>query len=292
MSETGIESASESEEAGTGSILDAVRVVLYEPQDPINIAAIVRAMKNMGVAELRLVRPCYYEPNRIEQVAHNTRDIVARIRHFETLQDALADCVRVAAFTARRRSARWEVTRPREMAAGMLEWVDRGPVAILFGREDHGLPNDALDLAHVHVNIPTTNHASINVAQAVLIALYELHVAAGDATRRIRGPRRKAPTPTAKDFALTFNDIARALQAVRFFRTRNAIHVMRAVRTLAFRARPDYRELYLVRAMAIEVLRTLDRVRRGVEPPPDPNEAPPPESLEELPPEDAPVPGA
>ena len=279
------ESAADSD---TGSILDAVRVVLFEPQDPINIAAIVRAMKNMGVSELRLVRPCHYEPNRIEQVAHNTRDIVARIRHYETLEDALADCVRVAAFTARRRSARWEVTRPREMAVEMLEWVDRGPVAILFGREDHGLPNDALDLAQVHVHIPTTNHASINVAQAVLIALYELHVAAGDATRRLRGPRRKAPTPTAKDFALTFGDIARALNSIRFFKTRNAVHVMRGVRTMAFRARPDYRELYLVRAMAIEVLRTLDRVRRGVEPAPDPDEPAPPESLAEISEDDVP----
>src|SRR5687768_18426547 len=117
------------------SVLDNVCVVLYESQDPINIGAVVRAMKNMGVRQLRLVRPCYYEPNRIEQVAHNTRDIVARIRHFETLEEALADCVRVAAFTARRRSARWEVTRPREMADEMLEWVERGPVAVLFGRE-------------------------------------------------------------------------------------------------------------------------------------------------------------
>ena len=265
MSETGIESASESEDAGTSSILDAVRVVLYEPQDPINIAAIVRAMKNMGVAELRLVRPCYYEPNRIEQVAHNTRDIVARIRHFETLEDALADCVRVAAFTARRRSARWEVTRPREMAAGMLEWVDRGPVAILFGREDHGLPNDALDLAHVHVNIPTTNHASINVAQAVLIALYELHVAAGDATvGRVGGRHRHhAPPPTAELWEHYFADTARALEAIDFFKTRNPEHVMRSVRSLAYRAEPDSRELTLIRSMAIEVLRTIDRVERN-----------------------------
>ena len=266
----------------TSSALDAVRVVLFEPQDPINIAAVVRAMKNMGVPELRLVRPCPYEPNRIEQVAHNTRDIVARIRHFETLEEALADCVRVAAFTARRRAARWEVTRPREMASEMLEWAGQGPVAILFGREDHGLPNDALDLAQVHVVIPTTAHASINLAQAVLIALYELHVASGDATRRLRGPRRKSPTPAAGDFALTFADIARALDAVRFFRTRNAVHVMRAIRTLAFRARPDYRELYLVRAAAIEVLRTFDRVRRGIEPPPDPDAPPPPEALAPL----------
>ena len=83
--------------APESSILDAVCVVLYEPQDPINIGAVVRVMKNMGVRDLRLVNPVYYEPNRIEQVAHNTRDIADRIRHFDTLDEALADCVRVVA---------------------------------------------------------------------------------------------------------------------------------------------------------------------------------------------------
>jgi len=34
------------------SVLSAVRVVLYEPQDPVNIAATIRAMKNMGCSDL------------------------------------------------------------------------------------------------------------------------------------------------------------------------------------------------------------------------------------------------
>jgi hypothetical protein len=37
------------------------------------------------------------------------------------------------------------------------------------------------------------------------------------------------------------------------------------VRSLLNRAGPDSRELTLVRAMAIEVLRTIDRVKRGLE---------------------------
>ncbi|MEA3245437.1 MAG: TrmH family RNA methyltransferase, partial [Gemmatimonadota bacterium] len=67
------------------SLLDNVAVVLHKPQDPINIGATVRAMKNMGVSRLRLVDPCPYDPWRIEGVAHGTRDLVAAIRHFESL---------------------------------------------------------------------------------------------------------------------------------------------------------------------------------------------------------------
>jgi TrmH family RNA methyltransferase len=268
--------------ASPGSVLDNVCVVLYESQDPINIGLVVRAMKNMGVSQLRLVRPCDYDPNRIEQVAHQTRDVVARIRHFDTLDGALADCVRVVAFDGRARKARLEVTRPRPMAEELVDWAEQGMVALMFGREDHGLPNEAIDAAHVVAQIPTTQHFSLNVAQAVLIGLYELHVAAGERTRRIKPPRRKSPVPTAEALELTFADVTRALQAIRFFRTRNPEHVMRAMRSIVARARVDSRELYLVRAMFIEVLRTIDRIRRGIEPLPDPDEPP----LEiELPPE-------
>jgi TrmH family RNA methyltransferase len=244
------------------SALDAVRVVLYEPQDPINIAATVRAMKNMGVDRLRLVRPAAYDPNKIEQVAHDTREIAALIEHFDTLEDALADCVRVAGFTARRRAAKWALVEPRAAADDLLAAAPAGPVAILFGREDSGLPNEALDLAHLRVTIPTTEHASLNLAQAVLVALYELHTGAGDATRRLARPRKHAAPPTARQLELAFADAERALAALDFFKTRNAEYVMRSLRSLVFRAEPDGRELDLVRAMALETLRTIDRVRR------------------------------
>ncbi len=239
-----------------------MRVVLYEPQDPINIGATVRAMKNMGVARLRLVRPAWYDRNKIEQIAHDTREIAENIEHFDTLEAALAGCVRVAGFTARRRAAKWKLVEPREAAADLLASAEHGPVGVLFGREDSGLPNEALDLAHLRVTIPTTAHASLNLAQAVLVALYELHTTAGDATRHLARPRKHAGPPTVEQLERTFADTERALAALDFFKTRNAEYVMRSVRSLVFRAEPDGRELDLVRAMSLEVLRTIDRVRR------------------------------
>ncbi|HEX6816177.1 MAG TPA: TrmH family RNA methyltransferase, partial [Gemmatimonadaceae bacterium] len=74
------------------SMLGRVRIVLDEPQDPVNIAATVRAMKNMGVQTLRLVRPVPYDRSRLERVAHDTRDVAERIAHYESLGDALGDC--------------------------------------------------------------------------------------------------------------------------------------------------------------------------------------------------------
>lgn len=240
-------------------MMERVVVVLYEPQDPVNIAAVVRAMGNMGVTQLRLVRPVPYEANRIEVVAHDTRAIVERIRHDATLEDAIADCVDVVGYSARRRAAKRERLTPRTAATRLLERAVSGPVAVLFGREDHGLPNAALDRAHAVATIPTTAHASLNLAQAVMIALYELHVAAEDATRVLAPPRHDAPPATAEQFERLFADSERALDAIDFFKTRYPEHVLRTMRSLTYRAAPDAREIDLVRAMALEVLRTLHR---------------------------------
>ncbi|HEU4565659.1 MAG TPA: TrmH family RNA methyltransferase [Gemmatimonadaceae bacterium] len=239
-----------------------MHVVLLEPLDPVNIGGVVRAMKNMGATSLRLVRPVEYDPSMIERIAHGTRDVVARIRHFDTLDDALADCVRVAAFTARRRSAKRAIVEPRAAAAELLRFAAEGPVALLFGREDRGLPNDALDRSQLVVTIPTTEHASLNLAQAVLIALYEVHLAAPDATRTLAPPRKDAPAASHEQLEQFFGDARRALDALDFFRSRNPEHVMRTVRSLTARAAPDGREIGLLRAMALEVLRTVDRLTR------------------------------
>lgn len=245
----------------TGSRLDRVTVVLHEPQDPVNIAATVRAMKNMGVFDLRLVRPVAYEPERLEGIAHNTRDLIDRIRQYDNFDDAVADCVRIAGFTARRRAAKWHVAGPKEAARELLAAADEGCVAMVFGREDSGLPNEILDRVHTAVVIPTTEHASMNLAQAVLIGLYELHIGAGDATRIVPPPRKDAPPATEAQLEQYFGDVQRSLEAIEFFKTRQMQHIMRTVRSLTVRASPDARELSLIRAMALEVIRYMERTR-------------------------------
>jgi len=244
------------------TLLASVVVLLYEPQDPVNIGATVRAMKNMGVSRLRLVRPVEYEAERLEGIAHGTMDLIERIEHFDSFDDAVADCVRTVGFTARRRAAKLRVIDPKAAAVELLELAGDGNVALVFGREDSGLPNEILDRVHASVTIPTTEHASLNLAQAVLIGLYELHLAAADATRTLAPPRKDAPPATNAQFEQFFGDAQQALTAIEFFKTRYPEHIMRTLRSLTFRAAPNARELSLIRAMAIEVLNFLERTRR------------------------------
>ena len=244
------------------SLLDSVVVVLFEPLDPVNIAATVRAMKNMGVGTLRLVRPVEYDVVRLEGIAHNTMEVIERIRHFETFDDAVADCVRVVGFTARRRAANLRLIDPKAAAAELLEVAPEGRVALVFGREDSGLPNEILDRVHAAVTIPTTNHASLNLAQAALIGLYELHLAAADATRAIAPPRKDAPPATNEQFEQFFGDAERALHAIEFFKTHFPEHIMRTLRSLTFRAAPNAREIGLLRAIALEFVLYMSRAAK------------------------------
>lgn len=249
--------------------LDRIVLVLWESQDIVNIAGTVRAMKNFGLRRLRLVTPAEWDPWRIEGIAHDTAEIVAAVEIFEDLESALADCTFTVAMTARGRRAKRAVGRPREIAAELIERLalpgEDGPTAIVFGREDAGLPNSALDLCHRSVTIPTNpEHASLNLAQAVLVIAYELWMATEGAAQGFKPPRRDAPPAPIQLLEKTFEDVEQALWAIDFFKSRQTESVMRTLRALAHRAELDQREAGFVRAIAIEVVKYIERSgRRG-----------------------------
>ena len=242
----------------------SITVVLHEPQELVNIAHVVRALKNFGLRDLRLVNPREYDASRIAGIAHQTQDVVARVARFEGLPDALADCVHVVGFTARGRTAKRNLQRPREAAGEILGQADAGPTALLFGREDKGLPNEALDLCHRVVTIPTNPaYPSLNLAHAVVLMLYELAVTRGDDSRPFKAPRREGPPATTGDLERLFADVEAALRVIEFFKTRQAEGVMRTVREVIHRTPLDEREAKLARAMAIEVVKYGERLARS-----------------------------
>ena len=114
--------------AGAAPIL-----VLVNPQDIVNIASAVRIARNFGVERMRLVNPESFDPWRIEGIAHNSAEFVARIEIVDTLEAAIQDCVHVALLTARGRTAKRRTLRPRE-AAVELVGAERGGAGRLRGR--------------------------------------------------------------------------------------------------------------------------------------------------------------
>jgi len=233
-------------------------VVLVETQDLVNIAGVVRAMKNFGLRDLRLVRPQEYEPRRVEGIAHKTGDVLKRVAIFDAFEAAVADCTLIAGLTARQRTAKRSVTRPREAAAELLSAAAAGTVAVVLGREDRGLTNEQLDRCHRSIVIPTNpDHPSLNLAQAFTVMAYELFVARGE--QPFKTPRRDAPPATAGQLEGLFVAAGETLEAIEFFKTRNPEPIVRTVREVTHRASLDAREAKLVQAMCMEVLRFLER---------------------------------
>ena len=241
-------------------------LILVEPQDLVNIAGAVRVAKNFGLERVRLVAPREYDAWRIEGIAHNTGDMLARLAIVETLADALADCVWAAALTARQRRAKRTTLRPRAAAAELIAKAADGPVALVAGREDKGLTNDELDRCHALVTIPTNpDHRSLNLAHAVGVQCYEWWLACHEAPQGLKPPRRRADAATGDQHERLFADWETALWAVDFFKTRQPEQVMRSLREVLFRADLDGREATLLRAVALEVVRY--QQRRGSEDP-------------------------
>lgn len=248
--------------------LDRVIVVLHEPRDLVNVALVIRAMKNMGLARLRVVRPFEpFDPWRIDGIAHGTEDIVAATELPDSLEEALADTGFVVGTSARRRAERVEWWTPDEAADTALERAVGRDIAILFGREDRGLSNQDLDRCHAVISIPVSpEHPSMNLAHAAAIVFYELRkasLASGAARPRDLSTKKRRHTPPARveDLEALFAAWERAMTEIGLFHGIDPLPKMRSFRSIFQRADMDRREVDLVRAAAYEVIHYAERER-------------------------------
>jgi TrmH family RNA methyltransferase len=218
-------------------------------------------MKNFELRDLRLVQPEEFDPVRIQGIAHQSGDLLKRVRMFDGLESALADCTHVAGMTARERTAKRNLQRPREAAPELLATARAGTAALVLGPEDRGLTNEELDRCHRSIVIPANpDHSSLNLAQAFTVMAYELYVARG--TRHFKASRREAQPATAAQLEQLFASAEEALRAIEFFKTHTTASIMRTVREVVHRTPVDAREAKLFQAMCYEVVHYLDR--RGV----------------------------
>lgn len=249
--------------AGADPALAHVVVVLDETQDLVNIAGVVRAMRNMGLSRLRLVNPVEFDAWRITGIAHRCDAIVEAAEIVDSLDAALADAVWVVGTSNRARTAQRNYVRPRDHAPEILQRTTEGTVALLFGREDRGLSNEALDRCHAVAVIPADpEYSSLNLAQAFLILAYELYLAAGGGSPPLPRGRRAGPPATHADLERMYGAVEEGLHRIDFFRARTPDGVMRTLRTLLGRAEPDVQEAGVVGAVGYGIGKYLDRLEQ------------------------------
>jgi TrmH family RNA methyltransferase len=220
-------------------------------------------MMNFGLERLRLVQPAEFDTWRIGGIAHRSQRVTEPATVHERLDDALADATFVVGTTARRRTAHRTYLRPREAARQIVERAAEGPVAIVFGREDRGLSNAALDRCHAVAIIPTApEYPSLNLAQACLVLAYEVFLAVGGGDEPLPKGRRATRPPTQQELEETFEALRAGLERLDFFKSRKPESVMRTLRTLVTRAAPDRREARLIAAIGYEIRNVVERGRR------------------------------
>jgi tRNA/rRNA methyltransferase len=227
-----------------------IAIVLVEPQSPGNIGMVCRAMKNMGLSRLRLVKGCdRFHPDALK-FAVSAKDLLEQAELFPSLASALADCTLTIGTTRRHGKYRQEILSPVEVTARIREHA--GPdcqAAIVFGREDSGLTTDELSLCRWHATIPTAEeYGSLNLAQSVLLFCYELGKA-GESP----GGGRASELAASEEMESLFEQMGVCLKKIGFLNEQNPEHIMRSLRRIFFRAELDSREVAIFRGMMTQI---------------------------------------
>lgn len=235
------------------------RFVLVGTSHPGNIGSAARAMKTMGCRQLLLAAPeCEPISEPAFAMAAGAHDLIEQHCPLPSLAEAIADCSLVFGCTARRRHVPLPEFSPRDAVLRMRHELQAGGrVAVVFGRERTGLSNDELQRCQAAIHIPSDpEFFSLNLAAAVQILAYEWRIA--DLAAAVEPAPAEAAEPVASsgEFEGFIGHLDRALLAIDFHKGRSPVTVMERLRRLFARARPDSRELRILRGILADVERS------------------------------------
>jgi TrmH family RNA methyltransferase len=229
-----------------------IRIVLVEPSHPGNIGAVARAMKNMALEQLVLVRPKQFPHSEAVARASGADDVLAGARVVDSVQEALAGCGFIAATTSRDRDQYFRIADVRDAAERLVVEARRSPTAVLFGAERTGLRNEDLEAAHILIRIPANEaYLSLNLAMAVQLVSYEIFRAKGVKVNTAPGA---APLATPEEMERMYTHLAQVLEEIDFRdRTQSGTNLMGRIRRFMQRAELDQNEVNILRGFLTAV---------------------------------------
>lgn len=231
-------------------MLSNFKVVLVETSHPGNIGAVARAMKNMGMTELRLVNPKLFPHADATARASGADDLLRSATVYASLPEAIADCQLVAGASARDRTISWPAFTARECAEKWVHAEITQNIALVFGRENSGLTNHELDLCHYLLRIPCNpGYSSLNLAAAVQVVSYELFVASGQQQISSIGDHGEAPLATAEQMEGFYLHLQQTIADIGFLQPERSKSIMRRLRRIFNRIQLDTKELDILRGI-------------------------------------------
>ncbi|WP_305041353.1 RNA methyltransferase [Geoalkalibacter sp.] len=228
------------------SLPERLAVILVEPRHPGNIGMVCRAMANFGVSDLRLVNPCPHLHPEAHKMAVFAADLLGQAQLYGSLEDALADLEISVATTRRAGRLRGELLDVAQLPSHLAGLSAAGRAGLVFGREDAGLTNAEVALCSHAVTIPTSaRQGSLNLAQAVLVCLYETcRGAFGE------GGAPEAGEPAAQgELTALFAEMEAVLQRIAFLNPARPEAVMNPLRDIFRRAGLSVAEAGMLRGM-------------------------------------------
>lgn len=156
-------------------------IILLGTRFPENTGMVARACANFGCSRLRLVKPERHDLAKALPLATRIgQPVLENMGIYDNLPDAVQDLSALFGTSARLGNRRQAIS-PAQFASlsldidSLAEDGSEKLFGIIFGPEDRGLSNQELALCAEIINIPSAaGSSSFNIAQAVLIILYEL----------------------------------------------------------------------------------------------------------------------
>ena len=214
--------------------LDNIRIIMVRPIYGGNVGAVCRAMANMGFSDLALVKPRNINMDEARTMACHAVEVLDNRTEFLSLADAISDCGKVFGTTTRLGLYRQHVKTPREWARSIVTEASLARTAIVFGPEDNGLENEEIGMCSHLIRIPASpEYPSLNVAQAVLICLYEVFIE----SMSYVPPQEKSPEAPSRMKERMFTMWRQVLLKIGFMKEDKAEHMMLGIRRIFSRGK-------------------------------------------------------
>lgn len=224
---------------------------------------------------MRIAEPVAYDDpgffrSESERMAWGASDLLAAREEYPTLEAAMADATFVAGTTSDPPDGH-TVLSPRDLAPRLIEEARKGPVTLLLGQERIGLTREAIARCQALGSIPASaEYASLNLAQAALVFLYEIRLAAlrlhppaavtdEEPSPGEPGAPSRAEPPTQAEMEGFYERLTRTLDRIGFFEGSSREHMVRELRRIFNRALLTRREVRILEG----VIHKVEMDRRG-----------------------------
>ncbi|MGQ8365175.1 tRNA (cytosine(32)/uridine(32)-2'-O)-methyltransferase TrmJ [Glaciecola sp. 1036] len=235
-------------------MLENIRIVLVNTSHSGNIGSAARAMKTMGLSKLVLVDPISPPDGKSSALAAGAGDVLQNAEIVSDLSQAIQGCGLVVGTSARSRTLDWPMLTARECGAKLTLESPQYPVALVFGREANGLTNEELRLCHFHVCIDANpEYSSLNLAAAVQTLCYEIRMSFLEKKAAQYAPNETPEYPLVEDLDRFYVHLEETLSKTGFIRENHPGIIMARLKRLFTRARPDSREINILRGMLASV---------------------------------------